>query len=555
MTYQRTNRDNMQNSSLTRCRKLLWFVAFAVFVLWYSLIYVHDWSSLDGVSPLIQNYADSVDPPDSSNEIDEATTNPTEPLVIEKATIQIIDQIASSSDNSTENQSKPDTKNRELETLCSSRYVYIHEIPKRFNDDLVENCRSLSDWTNMCRYMDNNGLGERLPRDKVFSGTGWFATNQFSLEIIFHNRMKQYKCLTRNSSMASAIFVPYYAGLDVNRYLWGSGISLRDSGALDLYKWLREQPEWEFMSGRDHFLVAGRITWDFRRGVDEDSAWGNKLMLLPESKNITMLTIESSPWNGNDFAIPYPTYFHPSSDGEVLQWQNRMRRLRRRFLFSFAGAPRPDMEDSIRSEIMAQCQASRRRCKLLECRSAGNKCMKPAYLMRLFLSSVFCLQPSGDSFTRRSTFDSIVAGCIPVFFHPASAYTQYMWHLPRNFRKYSVLIPENEVKAGKVSIERELRKMPAAKVAAMREEVIKLIPKVVYADPSFSSRLERVEDAFDLTVKGVLERVEKLRGEAMGGGEWWWSEAEELSWKKSFFGRLDNSEWDHFFERKAKDRY
>ncbi|CAK9147738.1 unnamed protein product [Ilex paraguariensis] len=63
--------------------------------------------------------------------------------------------------------------------------------------------------------------------------------------------------------------------------------------------------------------VACRITWDFRRGINEDSGWGNKLMLFPEDKNMTILTIESSPWNSNDFAIPYPTYFHPSSDNEA----------------------------------------------------------------------------------------------------------------------------------------------------------------------------------------------------------------------------------------------
>ncbi|KAK9280091.1 hypothetical protein L1049_013776 [Liquidambar formosana] len=159
---------------------------------------------------------------------------------------------------------------------------------------------------------------------------------------------------------------------------------------------------------------------------------------------MTMLVIESSPWNNNDFAIPYPTYFHPSSDNEMFQWQNRMRRLKRRYLFSFAGAPRPNLQDSIRGEIINQCQASRRKCKLLECNS--NKCHKPVNVMKMFQSSVFCLQPPGDSYTRRSAFDSILAGCIPVFFHPGSAYVQYLWHLPKNYKKYSVFIPSNHVK-------------------------------------------------------------------------------------------------------------
>lgn len=544
---------------ILRCRNHLWLVAFTLFVVWYLLLYVLDWSSL---SPITQNHVsiqsgkfNPVDITKTTNEINgmspsfnrvkdrrnkhgtaEETTNGEKP-------IKPLGEIVSKNQETGKSSEKP-------RLSCSGRYIYVHEIPKKFNDDLIDQCQSLDNWTNMCQYMMNKGLGQQLPRDKIFGNTGFYATHQFSLEVIFHNRMKQYDCLTNDSSAASAIFVPYYAGLDVARYLWGSNVSERDSGSLEIYKWLKEQPEWEFMWGRDHFLVAGRITWDFRRGVDEDSAWGNKLMLLPEAKNMTILTIESSPWNSNDFAIPYPTYFHPSNDREVFQWQNRMRKLKRRYLFSFAGAPRPNIGDSIRSEIMSQCQKSRRKCKLLECRNAGNKCLKPDYLMKLFQSSVFCLQPPGDSFTRRSTFDSIVAGCIPVFFHPASAYVQYLWHLPKNYEKYSVLIPEEGVKGNKLSIEAQLEKIPKAKVAAMKEEVVKLIPKVSYADPR--SRLETLEDAFDLTVKGVLERVEKLRVQGRNSN---FVGDEEYSWKQSFFGTLGNDEWDHYFKRRSKEKY
>lgn len=432
--------------------------------------------------------------------------------------------------------------------LCLGRYIYVHDLPSRFNEDLLKHCKLLSNWTDMCLFTSNMGLGPHLPNfDRVYSKTGWFATNQFSLEVIFHNRMKQYNCLTNDSSLASAIFVPYYAGLDVSRHLWYSNTSMRDAASLELVKWLREKPEWKKMWGRDHFLVAGRITWDFRRLGEKDSDWGNKLMLLPESRNMTTLVIESSPWDNNDFAIPYPTYFHPSNDNEVFQWQHRMRRQKRRYFFSFAGAPRPNLQDSIRNEIIDQCRASRRKCRLLECSGRVNKCYKPVYVMKMFQSSVFCLQPPGDSFTRRSAFDSILAGCIPVFFHPGSAYVQYLWHLPKDYSKYSVLIPANGVKNGKVSIEKILLRIPKEKVRAMREEVIRQIPRVIYADPR--SRLVTIEDAFDTTVKGVLERVETIRMEMREGKNSSFNYPEELSWKYNSFGTLGEHEWDPFFAR------
>ncbi|CAN0854210.1 Xyloglucan galactosyltransferase MUR3 [Linum grandiflorum] len=436
---------------------------------------------------------------------------------------------------------------------CSGKYIYVHEIPSEFNSDILEQCRSLNPWMNMCPFITNTGLGPKLrSSEKVVSNSGWFETNQFVLEVIFHNRMKQYKCLTNDSSKASGIFVPYYAGLDVARYLWNNSTRLvRDRYSVELIDWVRDKPEWKRMWGRDHFLVAGRISWDFRRVTDRDEHWGNKLMVLPEGKNMTMLTIESSPWNENDFAIPYPTDFHPETDYQVFEWQRRMRNVKRRTLFSFAGAPRPNLKNSIRNEIIEQCKsASPKKCQLLGCHPSTKKCDDPSNLMKMFQDSVFCLQPPGDSYTRRSTFDSILAGCIPVFFHPGSAYVQYLWHFPRDYTKYSVFIPENEVKEGKASVETILSRIPKMRVAAMREEVIRLIPTVVYADPR--SRLDTVEDAFDRTVSGVLERVERARKEMKAGrnltvGS---EKEEESNWKRSTaVGDVVPHPWDHFFLR------
>ncbi|WJX39413.1 hypothetical protein P8452_26958 [Trifolium repens] len=129
--------------------------------------------------------------------------------------------------------------------------------------------------------------------------------------------------------------------------------------------------------------------------------------------------------------------------------------------------------------------------------------------MKVFENSVFSLQPSGDSYTRRSIFDSILAGCIPVFFNPGTAYSQYKWHLPKNRTKYSVYIPVKDVKEWNVDIEKVLLRIPEKDVIAMREEVIKLIPKIVYADPR--GKLDSFEDAFDLALKGILERIENVR--------------------------------------------
>jgi hypothetical protein len=132
--------------------------------------------------------------------------------------------------------------------------------------------------------------------------------------------------------------------------------------------------------------------------------------------------------------------------------------------------------------------------------------------MRLFQTATFCLQPPGDSYTRRSVFDSIVAGCIPVFFHQVSAYLQYKWYLPEDHAKYSVFITEEDVRTGNVSIEAVLREIPPETVERMREEVIRIIPTVLYADPR--SKLETVRDAFDIAVEAIIGEVSGARSSA-----------------------------------------
>lgn len=570
----------MDHTTMTRHR--FWFVFFSLFVFWYFLLYGFDWSSLPGLTSTTINVDNSVNSlsmrsqlmshddddddlkhsvSDFDDNMSTASTNTNTNTSAGGPTNIVLDKQEQEKERSAKGNPSSSDDNDENDK-CRGRYIYVHDLPSRYNQDLLKQCKLFSKWSDMCPSLTNMGLGPELGNpQRVFLNRGWFNTQQFNLEVIFHNRMKQYDCLTNNSSKATAIYVPYYAGLDVSRYLWSPcNVSVKDADSLDLVKWLKSKPEWKRrrMWGKDHFIVAGRITWDFRRGNNGDNdypGWGNNLMRLPESENMTMLTIESSPWHKNDFAIPYPTYFHPSLDHDVSLWQNKIRRQKRRTLFSFAGAPRPNMVDSIRDELMAQCEESskRRKCRLLECTNEKNKCNKPVYLMKLFQSSIFCLQPSGDSFTRRSTFDSILAGCIPVFFTPASAYVQYLWHLPsKEFSKYSVLISEDDVKNKNVSIEDVLSRIPKSKVTAMREEVIKLIPNVIYADPR--SKLQKFKDAFDLTVEGIIRRIEKLSKEIEEGGDST-NFDEESSWKYYTFGTVDEHEWDSFFLRTARDRY
>jgi hypothetical protein len=74
-----------------------------------------------------------------------------------------------------------------------------------------------------------------------------------------------------------------------------------------------------------------------------------------------------------------------------------------------------------------------------------------------------------------------------------------------------------------------LRKIPSTKVAQMREEVIRLIPTLLYRDPV--AKQIAFKDAFDVTVERVIERVAKRRRSAAEGRECQDSVDGDYSWK------------------------
>ncbi|GJN20788.1 hypothetical protein PR202_gb08207 [Eleusine coracana subsp. coracana] len=128
--------------------------------------------------------------------------------------------------------------------LCNGRYIYVQELPPRFNSAMVQSCGTLSPWTDMCGSTSNGGFGPQLVDGALFQETGWYDTDAHALDLIFHARMERYECLTSDPSLAAAVFVPFYAGLDVARHLWGHDATARDALALDLVDWLARRPEW-----------------------------------------------------------------------------------------------------------------------------------------------------------------------------------------------------------------------------------------------------------------------------------------------------------------------
>lgn len=402
------------------------------------------------------------------------------------------------------------------EESCDGRRVYVYDLPPEYNQDLVGMCGTLFPWFSLCPYVADSGQG--VPVNAVDNGTQilvpgdrWFNTHQYALEMLSHARILKYKCRTEDREKANLFYIPFYAGLDVIRWHFYPNTTneKRDALSLKLMSWLGQQAEYRRHAGKDHVLVLGKISWDFRR--QPAATWGSRMLMFPELKEVTRLMIERDPWTERDVGVPHPTYFHPQSASDIDTWLAHVRSQKRTHLVTFVGKERKNDPTNPRTALVRQCLNVTRSidCKFVECNK--DLCLHPAFVTRAFLGTHFCMQPPGDSPSRRSVFDSLIAGCIPVLFHPQTAYIQYPWHLPRNESTWSVYVDQDEVIKGTVNVVDELKKISFEQRTAMRELIINtVIPGLLYSAPG--SDVSPYRDAFDITLDQLLHQVKVRLG-------------------------------------------
>lgn len=186
-------------------------------------------------------------------------------------------------------------------------------------------------------------------------------------------------------------------------------------------------------------------------------------------------------------------------------------------LFAGGGGTSLSGNPNIRRSIREECESRNsseigngrfeKICEIVDC-SNGICEHDPIRYTKPMLQASFCLQPPGETPARRSTFDGIIAGCIPVFFEDLSAKSQYQWHLPtEEFREFSVSIPKEDVVYKGLKVVEVLMGIPKGEVRRMREKVMEMIPRVMYRQHGSSLGLRTKKDAFDIAIDGTLQRI------------------------------------------------
>ncbi|EMS47196.1 Xyloglucan galactosyltransferase KATAMARI1 [Triticum urartu] len=151
---------------------------------------------------------------------------------------------------------------------------------------------------------------------------------------------------------------------------------------------------------------------------------------------------------------------------------------------------------NIRGSILAECANRTDACVVVDC-SAGKCSHDPVRYMRPMLGAKFCLEPPGDTPTRRSTFDAILAGAV----------------------RRVLCVQKETVVLGGVKIAETLAAVPDAEVRRMRERALEMAPRVLYRRHGSTAELrEAGNDAVDLAVDGALRRIRR-RARALEEGQ------------------------------------
>ena len=177
-----------------------------------------------------------------------------------------------------------------------------------------------------------------------------------------------------------------------------------------------------------------------------------------------------------------------------------------------------------------------------------------ASMAEAYNTSTFCVQPPGDTPTRKGIVDALLLGCIPVSLpttltHPARAshecakpilhmhslrsrrrqvlfdpmqLTQWRWHWGRWAANATMLLNGTAVRKGKVDVVETLRRIPQSRVRAMRRTIREEAHVMQWATAdSAGLRSSGVvaagyEDAFDVLIRRAWERSRSRSLQARG---------------------------------------
>ncbi len=201
--------------------------------------------------------------------------------------------------------------------------------------------------------------------------------------------------------------------------------------------------------------------------------------------------------------IPYISNIRWKSTWENPPWELRNRSILVSFTGSLFGT---QASTSIRKQIYELCKPPQ--CKAFVRESmASHKNIKRA--LQIKKKSVFCLEPPGFSPPRRSMIDSILSGCIPVFFmHPRQFETYLPMHYHWDNHSY-ILFSPNQIK----SLFTMLIQIQPSRIRNMQNSIAEHATSLVYGiDDIPGDAVDKIIDYFQLRTTELKKQNHMFKG-------------------------------------------
>ncbi|GAA95771.1 glycosyltransferase family 47 protein [Mixia osmundae IAM 14324] len=324
-------------------------------------------------------------------------------------------------------------------------------------------------------------------------------TDQFALGRILTHRFSRYVGLVNDTDQADFVFLPLLTrefahcrpcedrqGIAWDGKSIGHEITDRYVELLQTFKSRRAYPS--------IIVPLSLIRRDYEGNLLKKSV--SKVF----DKDLLPIGIEREPWYPPEIIphfimAPYPSFWHLRHSAELIKQSSSERRKRHKrndaILISFNGKIVPNSPNSgkgpyngfaLRQALNDQLEAAR----IAGVEGVSMLVSTPSGFSSGFDSifeemqhSTFCLEPPGDSSTRKGFYDAILMGCIPVIFRP---HTYIEVSTPQGpVTETSLYVPEDQVVDGSLDIVSHLRAIPARVISEKRDAMDRHRPHVQYS--------------------------------------------------------------------------
>lgn len=380
--------------------------------------------------------------------------------------------------------------------------IYVLEDLPLYSTDVLRRCH-------MPEYV-NQGFGPVLGEEWAGStykrNVQLHQTDMRSFDVILYHKLMNYSGRVEVLSEADFVYAPFFFGALTN---------LQKNTSCNVAKYFRKKfrkPQLPFTRQ----VVGGPIFDSFLKDVQ-------MILIKKNAANATvLLSLSRTPRNyaGGLFRgknrlhpikvkilghenfersrvyksvemVPYPTFVHASSRGEFIDFYSN-----RTVLVTFAsprigkdalhGVASFKMRENIARSLSSLANSS---AILL---TGLNFTMRNCY--QAMQTSVFSLQPPGDSPVRRGFYDSILLGCIPVIFSK-TAYNTFGW----TTKNISVVVPKG---IPPVQLVKYLQTISQGRIQELQHNI-----KQVQSAMQYSLFQDEEHDAFGI----ILRTLQKKR--------------------------------------------